>query len=135
MIYFDTSALVKLVVREPESHALARWLDERLGEDRVTSVISRVELVRAAHRVSASATTHAHQLLRFLDVLYVTDAVIERAQTIGGPYLRTLDALHLASAESIRPRLTAMCGYDRRLLDAAAAAGLPTASPRLLSSP
>lgn len=129
MIYLDTSALVKLVVREHESPALANWIEERRGEDRVTSVISRVELVRAAHRVSASATTRAHQLLRFLDVLYLTDALIERAQTIGGPHLRILDALHLASAESIRPRLTAMCGYDRRLLDAAEAVGLPTASP------
>lgn len=129
MIYFDTSALVKLVVREPESTALATWLEERQGEDRVTSVISRVELVRAAHRVSAAATTRAHQLLRFLDVLYLTDALIERAQTIGSLHLRTLDAMHLASAESLRPRLTAMCGYDRRLLDAAEAAGMPTASP------
>lgn len=130
MIYFDTSALVKLVVREPESPALVSWLDERRGEVRVTSVIGRVELVRAAQRVSAIATTQANQLLRFLDFLHMTDPVIDRAQTIGGPYLRALDALHLASAESIRPRLTAICGYDRRLLDAAVEVGLPTASPR-----
>lgn len=130
MIYFDTSALVKLIVREPESTALASWLGEHSSEVRVISDIGRVELVRTAQRVSASTTTRAHALLRHLDTLRVTDSVIERAQTIGGPHLRTLDALHLASAASIRPSLTALCGYDRRLLDAADAAGLPTASPR-----
>lgn len=130
MIYLDTSALVKLVVRESESRALATWLAEHREDVLVTSEIGRVELVRVAQRVSALATTQAHQLLNSLDTLRVTDAVIERAQTIGDPQLRAFGALHLASAESIRQGLTALCCYDRQLIDAAVEAELPTVSPR-----
>ncbi|MCB1302588.1 MAG: PIN domain-containing protein, partial [Tetrasphaera sp.] len=63
MIYVDTSALAKLVVDEAESAALSAWLDERADEILATSILTRVELVRAATRHSAQARLAALALL------------------------------------------------------------------------
>jgi hypothetical protein len=58
----------------------------------------------------------------------VTDAILDRAAHLTDPALRTLDAIHLASAEAI-PDITAMLAYDKRLTEAARAIGLAVASP------
>jgi predicted nucleic acid-binding protein len=64
-----------------------------------------------------------------LDTIPFTEHVADVAQSTGSATLRTLDAIHLASALSVRDELTAFCCYDRRLLDAAGSAGLPVDAP------
>lgn len=127
MIYLDTSALAKLIVREAETAALGGWLRQRSAQLWVTSIIGRVELVRVARRFAAA--NGARLLLAGLDTIPLADHVADVAQTTGSATLRTLDAIHLASALLVRDELTAFCCYDRRLLDAAEDAGLPVHAP------
>lgn len=128
MIYLDTSAMVKLVVAETESKALIQWLNSR-ETSMVTSIIGRVELHRAAARVGAEAVSAARDVLDSVDTLVLTDSIAELAATIGPSELRTLDALHLATAEAHRGVLSAFCAYDRRLTTAALDLGLPVVAP------
>lgn len=130
MIYIDTAALVKLVRREPESDALADWLDARPDVLLVTSTLAEVELPRALRRVEPALLPEVPALLERL-ARHEIDATV-RSTAAGYPTtaLRSLDAIHLATAQVVPGRrLTAFVTYDRRLLRAAADSGLPTASP------
>ncbi|GGF10033.1 type II toxin-antitoxin system VapC family toxin [Williamsia phyllosphaerae] len=130
MIYLDTSALVKLVVRERETDALTRWLAGRAGETAVTSALGSVELLRTVLRDGGPGLTErARSVLDLLDTIPISERVIALAETIGPPTLRSLDAIHLASAAQIRSELTAVVAYDRRLLEACRALDYPTESP------
>ncbi|MFD4181661.1 type II toxin-antitoxin system VapC family toxin [Rhodococcus sp. NPDC058514] len=129
MIYLDTSAMVKLVVREAESDALARWLNDRLDENLVTSTIGRIELLRAAGRVSSSVVTRARSFLSTVDAMSLTPAIAGLAETIGAPALRTLDALHLAAVYTLGPAVTTFVVYDQRLAESAIDLSIPVAAP------
>lgn len=131
MIYLDTSALMKLVREEPESDALGAWLAERPEQPVVTSELGRVELLRAARRVGGPASVEARAVIDDVDLVPLDRGVQDVACDIGEPWLRTLDALHLASAIVLRGELTAFVAYDQRLLDAATAQGLPVVTPGL----
>ena len=128
-VYLDTSALVKLVVQEPESDellsALAVW------PDRVSSTIAAVELHRALRRATATAALRrrADAVLDALVLLRIDDAIVARAATLGDRNLRALDALHLASALSLGDHPEAFITYDTRLGSAATAAGLSVVHP------
>ncbi|MGH3935146.1 MAG: type II toxin-antitoxin system VapC family toxin [Pseudonocardiaceae bacterium] len=128
MIYLDTSALAKLIVRETETAALGRWLRQRATQLWVTSIIGRVEVVRVAQRLAAAADG-VRLLLAGLDTIPLVEHVADVAQITGPATLRTLDAIHLASALSVRDELIAFCCYDQRLFDAAGDAGLPVYAP------
>lgn len=128
-IYLDTSALVKLVVEEAESAALARWLDDRPDDVLCSSVVSRIELLRAARRRGASTVPAAVSLLAELALVALDPAVLELATELGPPGLRTLDALHLASAATLGPDLTRFVAYDGRLLEGAQLLEIPAISP------
>lgn len=130
MIYIDTSAMVKLVAAEPESAVLINWLNAHLDEPLATSTIGHIELVRAAARTGPAATAAARNLASTIDTLVLTDAIASAAATISPTELRTLDAIHLATAHNHRQNLSAVCAYDRRLLEAAESQGLPIVSPR-----
>lgn len=129
MIYLDSSALMKLVRREAETGALQTWLAERADQPAMTSELGRVEVLRAANRSGSRALAEAHAVIGDVDLVPLDRGVQDLATTVGGPYLRTLDALHLTSAIVLQDHLTAFVAYDDRLLGAAAAAGLPTWSP------
>jgi predicted nucleic acid-binding protein len=131
VLYLDTAALVKLVVEEPESADLAAWLDERPDEVLCTSVIGRVELLRAARRRGPETTPAASQLLAEIALVPVDHLVLDLATALEPAALRTLDALHLASASSLGDAVTAVVAYDERLLRAADLIGINTASPGL----
>jgi predicted nucleic acid-binding protein len=131
VLYLDTSALVKLVVEERESADLAAWLDERPDEVLCTSVIGRVELLRAARRRGPETTPAASQLLAEIALVPVDHLVLDLATALEPAALRTLDALHLASASSLGDAVTAVVAYDERLLRAADLIGISTASPGL----
>lgn len=130
MIYLDTSALVKLVVQESETAALVDWLRNRPAEPIVTSALGRVELMRTANKDGTTGMAdRARDLLDSLDIIPVNDNVIATAESIGPPTLRSLDAIHLASAAQIGAELTALVAYDHRLLAGCRDLGYPTASP------
>lgn len=128
--YVDTSALVKLVVNEPESRSLRAWI-ARSDEIATfaTSIVSRIELTRAARRHSLAATTSAETVLAGIDLILMTPEIVADAALLDPPALRTLDAIHLATARRIGASLSAFVAYDARLLVAATAVGLPVASP------
>ena len=131
MIYLHTSATVKLVTAEQESPALINWLNAHPDEHLATSAIGHVELIRAATRAGAAATAAAARTVAStIDTLVLTDTIAAIAATIPPAELRTLDAIHLATAHAHRHSLTAFCVYDRRLLEAAESQDLPTVSPR-----
>lgn len=131
MIYLDTSATVKLVTAEQESPALINWLNDHPDEHLATSAIGHIELIRAATRAGAAATAAAARTVAStIDTLVLTDTIAAIAATIPPAELRTLDAIHLATAHAHRHSLTAFCVYDRRLLEAAESQDLPTVSPR-----
>ena len=129
MIYIDTSALVKLLFEEPESLALTEWLTSRADVPKISSDLSTVELLRTCQRVDDRALDDARRLLSGIDLLPIDHAVVEQAAAISPRELRSLDAIHLASAISLRADLTDFVAYDSRLCSAATAAGLLVVTP------
>lgn len=130
MIYLDASALVKLVKREPETDALRSHLVQR-DLAVASSSIAAIELNRAVLRTGGEALVldRARQVIAELDLLPVDQGIVESASAIEPAALRTLDAVHLASALRIGDGLVEFVCYDGRLSEAARAAGLPVSSP------
>jgi predicted nucleic acid-binding protein len=129
-LYLDTSALVKLVQVEAESAALRRYLRRSAGDLRVTSALSRVELVRAVAAGGPDAKAHARRVLSRLHVLELGREVLDDAADLApGVVLRSLDAIHLASARQVGGELRAILTYDLRMAGAATGLGLPVAAP------
>ncbi len=129
MIYLDSSALLKLLHEEPESAALADWLTGQAGSPLVSSELAHVEVIRGCRRINSDALPEARALLGGLDLIPLAGAVIAEAADVGETTLRSLDAIHLASALSIRSDLSAFVVYDHRLSEAASAAGLQPLAP------
>ncbi len=128
MIYLDTSAALKLVVPEAETSALELWIAERAGLPRVSSRLLRIEMTRAVSRNAPHRMARAQVVLAAVALLSIDD-ITPTAEMIGDPALRSLDAIHLATAHAVRSDLTAFVCYDKRLSDSAQAIGLPVHSP------
>lgn len=128
-VYLDSSAIVKLVVTEPESQALtatlARW------PDRVTSALARVEVHRALYRTNQPPSVHlrADDVLASLILLRLDDAVLAYAASFRNPNMRSLDAIQLATALSIGDDPEAVITYDVRLARVAELEGLKVLHP------
>jgi len=129
MIYLDPAAVVKLAHAEPESAALRGWLDERAGTGWVSSVLTEIESFRALARYAPEATSRLPAVLDQIDLIDLDQRIRVLARAVTPATVRSLDAIHLGTALHSRPSLTSFVTYDRRLLDAAQAAGLPTDSP------
>jgi len=129
MIYLDSSALVKLALTEPESAALIHYLAERSDQAVVSSALHRTEVLRAIWVAEPGALTRGVRLVRRIGRVALSTEVLDNAATLPPQRLGPTDAIHLASALAIRRDLSAFVAYDKRLLDAAAEAGLPIASP------
>jgi predicted nucleic acid-binding protein len=124
--YVDSSALVKLVLDEPDSPAMFRWYVESLNV--VTSRIGVVETRRAAAR-GKHDPEHLGVILDSIGVVELNEAIARSAAAVGPAPLRTLDAIHLATAVALAPDLDAFVTYDDRLAEAARAIGLPVVRP------
>ncbi|SFO85359.1 hypothetical protein SAMN05421810_101189 [Amycolatopsis arida] len=128
MIYFDASALVKLVLKEKETAALDAWLADRREVAKVSSALCRVEVPRAVRKGGDVAYLRSQVILGDIMQLPMTPELLDAAGSLPGP-LRSLDAIHLASAMALRGDLEVFVAYDHRLRDAAELVGLVTAAP------
>jgi predicted nucleic acid-binding protein len=128
MIYLDTSAAIKLVLPEAETAELELWIAERAATPRVSSRLLRIEMLRSVARHAPERMGRANVVLSSV-VLVNMDEIASTAEIIGDRALRSLDAIHLATAHDLRAELTAFVCYDKRLIDSARALGLPTESP------
>ena len=126
--YLDSSAIVKLAVREPESAALRRYLRRR--RPLVSSALARAEVARALLPGGEEAVVRGRDVLTRLDLLRVNDRVLHVAGTLLPVELRSLDAIHLASAQLLGSDLASLVSYDDRLSEAARQLGYRVASPR-----
>lgn len=127
--YLDTSALVKLVVAEPETPALHAWATGP-GLVLVSSDLARTELTRAVRRVAPDLVIAAREVLDTLTLLKVGTAVFDAAARLGPDALRTLDAVHLAAALALGDDLEAVVTYDGRLAEACRLNGVAVLAPR-----
>lgn len=126
--YIDPSALLKLAVREPETSALQADLAERDGL--VVSRLGVVECRRAAARVSKKRVLQTvEQVLDAVYLLEITIAILDRAAALRPGVMRTLDAIHLATALSVDDPDVDVITYDDRMADAARANGLRVVQP------
>ncbi|MDR1188459.1 MAG: type II toxin-antitoxin system VapC family toxin [Bifidobacteriaceae bacterium] len=125
--YFDSSAIVKLVRTEAETVALRSWL--RSGERVMTSDLARTEVARTVRRHASAAAAQAEAVLATFDIFGLGTPEYLQAGMLPPPELRSLDALHLAAAMTLRPELDGLVTYDDRLADAAARLGVQVLSP------
>ena len=128
-VYLDSSALIKLVVAEPESSALAAFLRGR--SERVSSTVALVEVPRALRRAGfgASERRRSREVLARIALVDVDRRILAAAAALDPPALRTLDAIHLATALAVREDVEALVTYDRRLAVAAERAHLEVSAP------
>ena len=129
MIYLDTSAFVKLIRGERETSALQAFLRERPEAPLVSSALLVVETRRAVLREDPGQLPRADLLLTRIDQVDITRAVLEAASRLPDPALRSLDAIHLATALQLHRDLEAVVTYDSRLAAAASRQRLPVATP------
>lgn len=126
--YADTSALVKLVVAEPETAALTGWL--RNTEPQIASCgLARTELMRAVRRQHPDRAEQVRAVLTRVTLLEVPAALFDLAGRLDPTALRSLDAIHLAAALSLGDDLESVVTYDERLAEAARRHGLPVTAP------
>jgi predicted nucleic acid-binding protein len=126
--YVDSSAIVKLVVREPESAALARFL--RARRPLFSSALARVEVERACLAAGDVARARARDVVSRFELVRVNERVLTTAASLLPPEIRSLDAIHLATATILGPSLKAVVTYDERMASAARGLGWKVYAPR-----
>lgn len=129
LLYLDSSAILKLIVRETETPDLLALLVDY--EERASSAIARVEVLRAVRRVRGSKNElrRAADVLARIALIGLDADILTRASELEPAELRSLDALHLATALSTGEDLAALVSYDRRLTLAAKQLAVPVVSP------
>jgi predicted nucleic acid-binding protein len=127
-VYLDASAFVKFIVDEPESQALHDFLAGELGRF-ISSALLRTEVLRAAARHGPEALGVARQGLERVDLVSIDDRILDGAGLLHPDVLRSLDAIHVATAAAIGDDLSVIVTYDERMIRAAASMGLRTATP------
>ncbi len=125
--YLDSSAIVKLAVREPESTALRAYL--RRKRPLVSSALARTEVARAVLALGAAASRRAQEVLGRIELVRVNDRILVAAGNILPPDVRSLDAIHLATAALLGSNLGELVTYDARLASAARANGIRVDAP------
>ncbi|MGH7882448.1 MAG: type II toxin-antitoxin system VapC family toxin [Candidatus Dormibacteraceae bacterium] len=118
IVYIDTSAFLKLVVAEPESSEFRAWLR---GREWTSSVLLRIEAERGASRHTEAALHSTRKWLERINLIRLSSQIVDMARRVEPPSLRTLDAIHLATALHLGRDLVSMVTYDRKLAEAARA--------------
>ena len=126
--YLDSSAIVKLAIREPESVALRRYL--RTRRPLVSSALARTEVLRALLPAGEEAVSRGRDVLQRLDLVRVNDRILSAAGLLLPSELRSLDAIHLATAQQLGSDLKVLVTYDARMAAAARQLGYRIVQPR-----
>ncbi|NUR61800.1 MAG: type II toxin-antitoxin system VapC family toxin [Catenulispora sp.] len=126
-IYLDSAAVVKLVHAENETRELREWLDERIDSPWTSSTLLEIEAFRALARYAPHAASRLHPVLDLMSLVDIDAGIRILAQTVRPATVRSLDAIHLATALRVRP--ASFITYDKRLADAARQAGLAVEMP------
>lgn len=127
--YVDTSAAIKLLVEETYSKEFAAFYDDHASAEWVSSALLRIELTRAVFRVRPALLPDARDLLTAFSYIAIDNEIVDAAINEPDRGLRSLDAIHLATARVLVPELDALVAYDDRLIRAATDAGLVTVAP------
>jgi len=132
-LYFDSSALVKLVLLETEHLPLEEWIAANPNE-MATSSLALTEVERATRkntsdRLLPEALRHLIEMFDLLNLIPLTDRLLRTAGSLTPTTLRSLDAIHLASALSLRPGLDGLVTYDNRMASAAQQLGITVYQP------
>jgi predicted nucleic acid-binding protein len=125
--YLDSSAIVKLATRESETGALrtelAHW------PQHASSRLAEIEVRRAALDAGHTARKRARDVLRAISLIAIDDAIVEAASVLLPPFVRSLDAIHVASAMALADDLGVLITYDRRMQRAAMTYNVPILAP------
>jgi uncharacterized protein len=124
--YLDSSALVKLAVDEPESGALRRYLRRRLM---ISSALARTEVLRALLFEGDEGIARGRTVLASVELIRVNDRILNAAAVLLPADVRSMAAIHLATAQQLATDLGRVITYDERMLDAAKRLGIRTAAP------
>lgn len=125
--YLDSSAIVKLVVREPESRALRKYLRRR--HPLVSSALARVEVPRAVRAFGEKAVLQANTVLSGIDLIAISSRVLAEAATLEPEEVRSLHAIHLATASLLQGSLSRLVCYDERMTTTAGDYGWTVHAP------
>lgn len=125
--YLDSSAIVKLAVEEPESTVLRSYLRRR--NPLVSSALARTEVLRALLLEGEAGVARGRAVLGRIDLIRINDRILNAAGVLLPPELRSLDAIHIASAQLLGGDLGQLVTYDDRMLAAARDLGITTVSP------
>jgi predicted nucleic acid-binding protein len=129
LYYADTSAVIKLLAEESHSKAFAGFYDAHAEAEWVSSALLRIEVTRAVTRAMPALLPDARDLLMAFSCIAMDDDIVEGAMNEPDRGLRSVDAIHLATARILAPELDALVTYDDRLASAAIHAGLVTLAP------
>jgi predicted nucleic acid-binding protein len=129
LYYADTSAVIKLLAEETHSRAFAQFYDSDPKAEWVSSALLRIELTRAVARIRPALLPDARDLLTAFSYIEIDEEVIDGAMNEPDRSLRSLDAIHLATARLLGSDLDALVTYDSRLASAATDAGLAVLAP------
>ena len=128
IVYLDSSAILKLVFEEAESAGLRDFLTS--WPHRVSSTLARIEVTRVVARVEDPlALRDAELMLRRMHLVRIDDQIVFAAATLEPRGLRSLDAIHLATARTLGHHLAGLVTYDRRLAGATRQLGITVWSP------
>jgi len=128
VVYLDSSAILKLIFDEDESAELSRFLTTH--PVRASSMLAQIEVLRTVGRVEDAAITQsARDVLDRIHLIRPDDTALAAAADVEPATLRSLDAIHLVTALSLRPNMAGIVVYDRALADAARRAGLTVWAP------
>lgn len=125
--YLDSSAIVKLVLAEPESAALRQYLRRR--RPLVSSALARTEVFRSVLPTGDRAVARSRVVFRALELIRVSNRVLDAAGVLAPFDIRSLDAIHLATAQLLGHELSHVVTYDQRMAEAAKQLGLRTSAP------
>lgn len=125
--YVDSSAIVKLATEEVESCALRRYLRRR--RPLISSALARTEVLRALSYEGEPGIARGRVVLRRINLIRVNDRVLNAAGTLMPPEIRSLDAIHLATAQQVGGDVRYVVTYDDRMIAAAEQIGIRTATP------
>ncbi|MGH9118481.1 MAG: type II toxin-antitoxin system VapC family toxin [Acidimicrobiales bacterium] len=125
--YLDSSAIVKLAIDEPQSEGLRRHLRRR--GPLLSSALARTEVVRALLDEGELGISRGRAVLGRINLIRVNDRILSAAGTLLPTDVRSLDAIHLATAQQLGDDVRQVVTYDDRMTAAAQQLGIRTATP------